>query len=130
MHLTAELIEALSEWHRLSELEGEAIIKRNWPAVAEQQGRKSQLQGAIQLAMASRQNGALDGFKPGSPTGSDARVTVDELIALEQRNARLIGEARKSRLADSDRLSRSLRDLHGVRRAYAADLRPHWQSYS
>jgi hypothetical protein len=60
--------------------------------------------------------------------GIDA--TVSELIALEGRNADLLAVKRHRRQAESERLALTLRDLHGVRRAYGSSRGPHWQSYS
>ena len=52
MDATADLTRALAEWHRLTGLEGEAILGDDWHGLAEQQTRKAQLQPAIQCALA------------------------------------------------------------------------------
>jgi len=129
MDATADVTRALAEWRRLTDLEGEAIINDDWREVAEQQSRKAQLQTEIQRALAL--------FRAPSTQGHAAREmeckfssAAGELMALERRNADLIAAKRKRRQAESARLALTLRDLHGVRRAYGSCQHPHWQSYS
>ena len=58
------------------------------------------------------------------------QAAVGELITIERRNADLLAAKRHRRQAESERLALTLRDLHGVRRAYGSSRGPHWQSYS
>ena len=130
MDATADLARALAEWRRLTHLEGEAIRSDNWPGLTEHQARKAQLEKEIQHAL------ALAREAPGAPTHTSREMepgvdaTVSELIALEERNAELLAVKRHRRQAESERLALTLRDLHGVRRAYGSNRGSHWQSYS
>jgi len=130
MDATADLARALAEWRRLTHLEGEAIRSDNWRGLAEHQARKAQLEEEIRRALAlARATSAV-------PTHASRKMepgvdaTVSELIALEGRNAELLAVKRHRRQAESERLALTLRDLHGVRRAYGSSRGPHWQSYS
>jgi hypothetical protein len=130
MDATADLARALAEWRQLTHLEGEAILSDNWRGLSEHQARKAQLEKAIQHAL------ALARATPAVPTHTSRQMepgidaTVSELIALEGRNADLLAVKRHRRQAESERLALTLRDLHGVRRAYGSSRGPHWQSYS
>ena len=130
MDATADLTRALAEWRRLTNLEGEAILGGDWHGLAEQQTRKAQLQPAIQSAL------ALVRATPSAEACTFSEVerkfdsTVGELIALERRNGDLLVAKRNRRQAESERLSRTLHDLQGVKRAYGSSRGPHWQSYS
>ncbi len=130
MDATANLTCALAEWRRLTDLEGEAILGDDWPGLAEQQTRKAQLQPEIQSALALvRANPSAEAHtSPEVERKFDA--TVGELMALERRNGDLLVAKRNRRQAESERLSRTLHDLHGVKRAYGSSRGPHWQSYS
>jgi len=127
---TTELSRALAEWRRLTALEGQAIQTGNWQQVAEHQARKSQVQADIQHAL------SLPRATPFAPrhvpleTETEANSAVRELIELEQRNADLLAEKRSRHQAESARLTRTLRDLGGVRRAYGCSHGAHWHSYS
>lgn len=129
MESTPELTEALNQWRDLSELEGRAIVDGDWQGVSEQQNRKEQLQATIQRAVAM-QGGLADGFPVPERMTDEVTCLVESLIEMEKRNAGLIATARQHFMAESAHLSKSLRDLRGVRRAYGSDYRPNWHSYS
>jgi hypothetical protein len=128
MDPTAELTRALAEWHRLTELEGEAIRSDNWIEVAEQQGRKERLQGEILLAIVRA--------TPSSEAHNSREVerrldsAVGELMKLERCNRDLLAVKRSRHQSESKGLLQTLHDLQGVRRAYGSSRGPHWQSYS
>jgi hypothetical protein len=130
MHATADVTRALAEWRRLTDLEGEAIINDDWPGVAEHQSRKEQLQTEIQRARALVRAAPSDQVHSSREVERRFGSAANELIALERRNADLIADKRKRWLAELERLSRSLHDLQGVKRAYGSSRGPHWQSYS
>ena len=121
---------ALAEWRRLTGLESQAILSGDWREVPELQGRKAQLQAEIQRLLAPAV--ATPFAEPHRSRGMEGKfdAAVSELIALERRNGDLLAEKRKCRLAESERLALTLRNLQGVRRAYGSSRSPHWQSYS
>ena len=130
MDATADITRALTEWRRLTDLEGEAILADNWHGVAEHQAQKAQLQSEIQRALALLRAAQSD--QAHSSPGMEAKFDslVSELKALERRNGDLIAAKRQGRQAESERLTLTLHDLHGVRRAYGSNRDPQWQSYS
>jgi len=130
MNTTAELRFWLAEWHRLTDLESKAILSDNWQEVAEQQSRKAQLQTELGRMLAL----ACTTPFPHAPTSwameGKFDSAVSELMALERQNGDLLAAKRNCRQAELERLAMTLRDLHGVRRAYGSSRGPHWQSYS
>lgn len=130
MDAIADLTLALAEWRQLTDLEGEAIRSDNWQGLAKHQTWKTQLQAEIQSALA---------FVRAAPSAQEhtSRIAdgqfdsvVGELVALESRNRDLIAAKRTRRQAESEGLSRTLHDLHGVKRAYGSGRSLHWQCYS
>ena len=130
MAATPDLARALAEWRQLTHLEGEAILSDNWRGLAEHQARKAQLEKEIQHALALVRATPAPLTHPSMPMEPGVDATISELIALEERNADLLAVKRHRRQAESERLALTLRDLHGVRRAYGSNRGPHWQSYS
>jgi hypothetical protein len=130
MDAPVDLAHALAEWRRLTHLEGEAILSDNWQGIAEHQARKAQLEGEIQHALALVRSAPAAPTHPSRKMEPGVDATVSELIALEGRNAELLAVKRHQRQAESERVALTLRDLHGVRRAYGSSRGPHWQSYS
>ena len=130
MHATADVTRALAEWRRLTDLEGEAIINDDWPEVAEHQSRKAQLQTEIQRALALVRAAPSDQVHSSREVERQIDFAVGELMALERGNGELLIAKRNRRQAESERLSTTLHDLQGVKRAYGSSRGPHWQSYS
>jgi len=127
---TTELRRALAEWRRLTTLEGQAIQTGDWQQVADHQARKSQLQADIQHALDLPRATPFASPQVHGQTETEADSAVRELIALEQRNADLLAQKRSRHQAESACLTRTLRDLGGVRRAYCVNRGAHWHSYS
>ena len=130
MDATVDLAHALAEWRRLTNLEGEAILSDNWHGIAEHQARKAQLEGEIQHALALARITPAASAHNSREMEPGVQAAVGELITIERRNADLLAAKRHRRQAESERLALTLRDLHGVRRAYGSSRGPHWQSYS
>ena len=130
MDATAELTRALAEWRRLTDLEGEAILGDNWREVARQQSRKARLQEEIRQVLGLIHSTSSNKKSPSGEVERQFGSTVSQLLALERRNRDLLAAKRDRRRADSERLTGTLRDLHGVRRAYGFSDSPHWHSYS
>jgi hypothetical protein len=127
---TAELTQALAEWRRLTDAEREAIVSDNWNRVAEQQDRKKQLQAQVQHTLALARALPAAGTDSSWAPESELDSVIGELIAMERHNAELIVAKRSRRQAEAARMTRTLLDLQGVRRAYGSSRGPHWQSYS
>jgi hypothetical protein len=130
MDATADLTRALAEWRRLTKLEGEAILGDDWQGLAEQQTRKAQLQPEIQSALELVRATPSAQVQASREVERQIDFAVGELMALERRNGDLLVAKRSRRQAESERLSRTLHDLQGVKRAYGSSRGPHWQSYS
>lgn len=128
------LLDLYQEWRRLTELEGAAIARDEWPAVEEHQRLKRDLRDQIILATQQwHAEGAAAGSGPDSVRASFERYfrpIVADLIALEHRNQQVLGEHRsqmQSRLASASQSTKRLRNLQ---RSYAPERSPRWQSYS
>jgi hypothetical protein len=128
MYPASELTRALKEWRSLSDRERDAILNDNWSGLAEHQARKSALQEEIRRALALA-SPPLDGSHAVRETGGLEAVIV-ELIGLEKRNGDLLATRRRLHEAQTQHMGRTLRDLHGVRRAYGVNRGSHWHSYS
>ena len=119
MEDAAQLIDALTQWRRLAELEATALEAGKWKRVAECQEQKDALKPMMEKLI-----DALPEFPP------EVVNLVPELLRLEKRNDEIISEMRRRRQAESDRAGKGLRDLQGVRRAYGSSRCLGWQSYS
>lgn len=117
-----ELESLLSAWRHLTEAERDAIADDDWAEVHRQQHDKAELQGRISLA-------ARDWTKD-SPVARQMRPLIQELIALEADNARLVALRRdhtRGALAETERTAGQLR---GLNRAYGTAADANWTSYS
>jgi hypothetical protein len=130
MDTSVDLTLLLSEWRRLTGLEGEAIQNADWPRVAVHQARKTELKEAIQRALSSPRASWSAQGRAARSFEIEFSSTVAELIALEQRNFDLLERRRRQRAVDLERVASTLHDLQGVRRAYGSIHQALWQSYS
>ena len=119
MENAAQLVDAMMQWHRLTELEALALQGGKWKSVADCEQQKDALKPHMQKLIE-----ALPEFPP------EVINLVPELLRLEKRNDDIICEMRQRRQFESDHASRSLRDLQGVRRVYGSNRCLGWQSYS
>jgi hypothetical protein len=130
MNTTADLKFWLAEWRKLTDLESKAILSDNWQEVAEQQSRKAQLQEELGRVLALARATPSPQAHTSAAMAGKFDSAVNELMALEMQNGDFLAAKRKCRQAELERLAMTLRDLHGVRRAYGSSRGPHWQSYS
>ena len=125
-----QLHQALQEWRRLAEAEGEAIHTCNWALVAECQHALRELQPTInQFTQTARQEWAGLGLEQRSRQDA-LRQTIGSLIQIESRNyARLtaLRQTTQSRLEQLEAASRTLRQVH---RSYAPGTPAAWSSFS
>ena len=123
------LLDLYAEWRRLTELEGAAIGRDEWPTVAQQQALKRELQARIVEATELWNREA----KAGSESARferELRPVVADLIQLESQNhARLCERREQGRVALAS-LDRSAAQLRGIQRAYGPGEGTCWQSYS
>lgn len=126
----SQLRDLYAEWHRLTDLEGEAIREGDWGRVDEQQTCKQALQPRIaDLARACRQDLAREG-RPDSDFEAEFRPAVMELVNLEVRNREELCRRRDALQADRRTMGQSVNRLRGLRQSYRTDAPSTWQSWS
>ena len=125
-----ELSRLYQEWRRLSEAEGEAIRRQEWPVVEDCQGAKYKLQSVI--TMATELYLADLAHPGGDPADYDRqfRGIVAELIQLEERNGQWLEDQKRRAREQQEELARTTASLRQVRRAYASGKAAAWTSYS
>ena len=125
-----ELTRLYQEWRRLSEAEGDAIRRNEWPVVEDCQGAKYRLQSGITVATELYQSD-LD-HSGADPLDYDRqfRGIVAELIQLEERNGKWLEDQRRKAREQQEELARTTASLRQVRRAYASGKSAAWTSYS
>jgi hypothetical protein len=124
------LLDLYAEWRRLTELEGAAIGRDEWPCVAQQQQLKRGLQTRIIEATESWQRERQDTSGGMEPFEREFRPIVSDLIQMESRNHELLCERRTRTQTALAALDRSASHLRGIGRAYATPEGSRWQSYS
>jgi len=124
-----QIICLYEEWRGLTEREGEAIQHSDWPSVSACQAAKDTLQKriiaseeALDLCIASAQWREIE---------DQVRGLLSELMALEQRNSRLLAGQRQKASESQAELGAARQQLRGVQRAYGPGMNSGtWQSYS
>lgn len=123
------LLDLYAEWRRLTELEGAAIGRDEWPTVAQQQALKRELQTRI-VEATELWNREAEAGSESARFERELRPLVADLIQLESRNhARLCERREQARVALAS-LDRSASQLRGIQRAYGPGEGTCWQSYS
>jgi hypothetical protein len=125
-----ELNGLYQEWRRLSEAEGEAIRRGEWPAVEQCQEAKYKLQSCITMATEVYQSDLA--HPGGDPLDYDRqfRGIVADLIQLEERNGKWLEDQKRQAREQLEELARTSSNLRLVRRAYASGRSAAWSSYS
>jgi hypothetical protein len=124
----AEIQRAYAEWRRLAEAEGRAIRAGNWGFVGQCQRAIAQLRPMIDRLTNEEP-------QPGSTSDSlvrkaSSRGTILELIELQRRNLHALQERRQKLSAHIEHVTRSGRNLRGIKRSYSAPVAAAWSSYS
>lgn len=121
MNPADELSALYAQWRSLTEEEGDAIESGAWPQVEHYQSAKSRLQPRI-VEVSQRLEAAV--------MEHQFRAVVEELMALERRNAARLRETRRSAEQEKLELDKTSRNLRQIHRSYVPPARAHWQSYS
>jgi hypothetical protein len=109
-------MELFKEWRALTVAEAEAIQEKDWHRLEDCQNAKAGL--------------TLEIGRRGQQDDRGLRPIIDELIAMESENQRALAAARLGLEAEYALLEQAGRTVRQVSRAYGADSRPTWQSYS
>jgi hypothetical protein len=130
MNAETQLHQALQEWRRLAEVEGEAIRSRNWPLVAECQDALRDLQPNIdEFTRKARQEWAGLGSQQQSSLET-LRQTLGGLIELESRNYARLTALRHGARTRLEQLESAGRTLRQVQRSYSPGTPAAWTSFS
>lgn len=130
MNAERDLAEAYQEWRRLAEAEGAAIGAQNWSLVAASQMALHQLQEQItRLSVAARKEWLKSGCNLPAKE-NNLKATIQELIALEQRNQTLLGSIQEATRATLAQLNRAGRNLKQIHRTYRQIQPAAWTSFS
>jgi hypothetical protein len=130
MNPAEQMFRLWERWRQLTELEGQAIEREDWPCLARQQGLKSELRQEITRAHDS----CPSIWRAPGPASSQQRqqlaLLASELASLEIHNRDRLRAKLRDRQGKLDRLNTVLRGLQDLRRAYGTSPAPRWQSYS
>jgi hypothetical protein len=130
MEATEALLMAYDAWRVATQAEAASIEAGNWEAVADQQRRKSTLQGEIlrwtEIAEADwKMHPAL-----GAVREAQVRQILRELVQLERENTQSIdGQLARQRTRRNE-LNKVQRTLRSVHQSYGAAAIQAWQAYS
>jgi hypothetical protein len=130
MNPADDLLRLLAGWRELTEREGEAIARADWPAVTRQQDLKAELRLRLTPAFAALQSAIPETADAAGKQDGALDLVVSELVALETRNRDLLRSRRTARKAELDRVNATVANLRQLRRAYDQGPSSLWQSYS
>ena len=130
MDARQELLEFYDFWHASSEREGEAIRAGDWPAVAQCQEVKRQLQPKIIRHTETAQQEWTRAGRDWADVQRDVRAVVGLLMDLETRNGELLAGRRRGAETKMAGLEGAHRTLQRVHRSYAPEQPEAWHSYS
>ena len=108
-------------WALLSAAESEAIRSRDWPLLATCQNEKKALADEI---------GGWQEAAGGKEYRTAFKPLLEQLIALESENVRMLASQRQHLAEEQSKLSQAGRTLQQVHRAYVRDQTLIWNSYS
>ena len=130
MSARQNLLNAYESWEQLTQREGSAISRSDWPGVTECQKTKQELQrNIIQLTDAARAESIEAGIEL-KRFDNDLRQVVNRLIALENSNSQLLSERRQPAELKRAELENTTRTLRRMQKSYTQPATAHWQSYS
>jgi len=126
----SQLNQALQEWRRLAEAEGEAIQLCNWPLVSECQNALRDLQPRIlEFSRSAREQWANLGSQRHGKQEA-LRQALGGLIEIESRNYARLTALRQTAMARLEQLETASRTLRQVHRSYAPKAPAAWSSFS
>jgi hypothetical protein len=123
----AHLLHLCGEWRELSNREGAAIAAGQWTQVAEAQLTKESLQKQIGSSISALRKEAA---QEGTDVTSWLQGLGAELIAIEEKNCRLLKDQETVFCQQSKGLQKSRRSLRQMQKAYTGAAAPVWHSYS
>lgn len=125
--MNLDLRSLLVSWRRLTEREGAAIARNDWPDLAVLQSRKALLRQQI----SSRKQSA-PGTQACGPTMREPSLAalLSDILTLESRNRDALRAIRQERQRKLESAAETLQRLQALRRTYAANGASRWQSYS
>ena len=118
------LWDAFQSWGKLTEQEGSAIQKQDWPMVTRCQQAKAQLQiiiSALEQAMAPD-------FDPEEK--EKLKTFRDQLLELEHQNLDSLRAQRQIAEQEDSELHLQSRNLKRVQKSYSAPMESGWRTYS
>jgi hypothetical protein len=125
-----QLQDALQEWQRLAEAEGEAIRVSNWALVAECQKALRDLRPKLnEFTRTAREEWASLGAQARSKQDA-LRLALGGLIEIESRNYARLTALRQSAESRLEQLESASRTLRQVRRSYSSAAPAAWTSFS
>jgi len=130
MDTKQELLEVYDFWLASSEREGEAIRAGDWPAVAQCQEVKRQLQPKIIRHTETAQQEWTQAGRDWADVQRDVHAVVGLLMDLETRNGELLAGRRRGAETEMAGLDGAHRTLQRVHRSYAPEQPAAWHSYS
>ena len=126
MNVPSTLSQALAEWRRLAEAEGQAIRAGNWSLLADCQAALTTLRTVIDALTRKPHNSGGETLTAKTPH----RPIVLELIELQRKNLAALKERRERLSVQVDQFARTGRNLRGIQRSYAPPSPAAWSSYS
>jgi hypothetical protein len=124
------LFDAYSEWHRLAEAEGKAILLRNWNLLLEcQQALKKHQPLITRLTREVRDEWKQPGADP-ADAKKTIRAVILDLIELGRRNKMLLQAAREAARMKCEQLEQAGRNLKRLQLSYVSARPAAWTSFS
>jgi hypothetical protein len=127
MSAQEEMTRLLQQWLQMTRAESEAIQAAAWPRLQAIQSDKARLRQPLGEAM--KQWKAREPSPSGGPPSDPSfRAAIGRLIALEERNARLVAARQEQTRAQRLHLERAARNLLRVKQCYAPAAPVAWSS--
>jgi hypothetical protein len=130
MNADQQLFQFYERWRELTTSEGQAIAATDWARLEQCQAEKRLLQEQIKATSDQRQRQLHVSGANAVVVLGRFRGVVDELIALEERNARALASQQAALEAQQRELHQAGRTLRRLHTAYAGGPQTAWQSYS
>jgi Tfp pilus assembly protein PilE len=124
------LVAAYGSWEKLTQTEGAAIEREDWPKVSECQQSKQGLQKQIIHLTEAAQAECIEIGQDPKAFERDMRRIINTLISLESRNAELLAGRKQAAEARKLELEQSAHNLRRVQKSYAPPTGALWNSYS
>jgi len=124
------LLHLYSEWQRLTEIEGDAIVNDDWPRAGEQQRLKRELQDRIVETGERWHVEQGDKERARRRYELEFRPIVNSLIQRELRNQEVLCQRRRHLESGLTALRQAEVRLRAIPRSPAGERAPAWESFS